>query len=258
MKIFFSESKVDYSTYTFNYAIYCVKEQQAELPQIYNKGFLPYSNTLTLERDVFYLARSLRVDLERFSDTSENRRIHRKIEPLNIQLKVIPKTDFDLTDSVFQKFCLNYASERFSNNSMDEARFNYVIQRPIATHLLEYRTANELVGYVLAVIEGDMMHYWYAFFETKFLAQFPIGKWIMWRTISWAKENGLSNVYLGTCYGETSLYKTRDFRGLTFFDGTKWNEDIKLLKTLCKTDKESLPSDRFKLITEQNEFLAKL
>ena len=101
MKIFFSENRVDYSTYTFDYAIYCLKESQSELPEVYEKGFLPYTGNLSIEGDTFYLARSLRVDLDRFEDTSENRRVNRLVEPLNIQLEVIKKEDFDLNAADF-------------------------------------------------------------------------------------------------------------------------------------------------------------
>ena len=66
MKIFFSENNVDYGTYTFNYAIYAQKESMAELTEIYDKGFLPYTGNINIESDLFYLARSLRVDLQNF------------------------------------------------------------------------------------------------------------------------------------------------------------------------------------------------
>ena len=79
MKIFKSESFVDYSTYTFNYAIYCIKEDQSEIPEIYNKGFLPYSNNMDLKFETYYFARSLRVDIEYFKESSENRRVAKKI-----------------------------------------------------------------------------------------------------------------------------------------------------------------------------------
>ena len=77
MKIFRSESFVDYKTYTFNYATYCIKEDQSELPEIYAQGFLPYSNNINLQEETYYLARSLRVDLSAFKESSENRRVVR-------------------------------------------------------------------------------------------------------------------------------------------------------------------------------------
>ena len=258
MKIFFSENQPDYSTYTFNYAIYCVKEQQGELPDIYSQGFLPYTGNTAIERDIFYLARSLRVELDNFSDSSENRRVNRKVEPLDIQVKLVAKSEMDLTDARFLDFCMNYASDRFSGNAMTPERLHYVLSRETGSHILTFYSEKQIYGYVLAAIEGDILHYWFAFFDQQYLQSHSLGKWMMWRTICWAKEQGLSYVYLGTCYGKHSLYKVRDHKGLTFFDGYKWNKDMARLKQLCKTDYETIDRDRFKLETDQNIFLEQL
>ena len=51
-----------------------------------------------------------------------------------------------------------------------------------------------------------------------------------------AKKKNKEFVYLGTCYGEESLYKVRDFKGIEFFDGNNWVSDIDKLKYLCKSD----------------------
>lgn len=255
MKIFFSENQPDYTTYTFNYAIYCVKEHQSELPAIYARGFLPYTGNTTIERDIFYLARSLRVELDDFSDSSENRRVNRKVEPLNIEIKVQSKSELDLENPDFLNFCMNYASERFSGNAMTQERLDYVLSRETGSHILTFYSEKQVYGYVFAAIEGDSLHYWFAFFDQQYLKSHALGKWMMWRTIVWAKEQGLAHVYLGTCYGKHSLYKVRDHKSLTFFDGTDWNSDMKRLKELCKTDYEVIDRDRFKLGSEQNEFI---
>ena len=258
MKIFFSENQPDYSSYTFNYAIYCVKEQQQELPAIYEKGFLPYSGNTAIERDIFYLARSLRVELDNFSDSSENRRVNRKVAPLNIAIKVTPKSSIDLTDPTFLDFCMSYAADRFSGNAMTSERLSYVLSRETGSHILTFQSEKQIYGYVLAAIEGSMLHYWFAFFDQQYLKSHALGKWMMWRTIAWAKEQGLAHVYLGTCYGKHSLYKVRVDKGLTFFDGTRWNADMTQLKHLCKTDYEGIDRDRFKLETNQNIFIEQL
>jgi len=258
MKIYYSENKVDYSSYTFNYAIYCMKETQEELPDIYDKGFLPYTGNILLEKNVFYLARSLRVDLDRFVDSSENRRVGRKIAELDIQIEAIEKANFDIHDSTFVKFCASYAADRFSGNSMPEDRLRYVLDSDIATHVFRFYNAQQTMGYVLACMVGGALHYWYAFFDTEYMKSHSLGKWMMWRTIRWAKDEGLNHVYLGTCYGHHSLYKVRDHKGLAFFDGSKWDQNAKLIKQLCKTDKEELTADRFKLLEDPNTFLGEL
>lgn len=255
MKIFLSESTPDYSSYTFNYALYCVQENKAEVPNIYAKGFLPYTGNPALEHEVYYLARSLRVDLDNFSDTSENRRVARKAEELDIKLELIKKQNFDLSNTDFVKFCTAYAADRFHDGSMSAERLQYVVSRENASHLFEFTSKGVVVGYVLAVINAGMLHYWYAFFDVQYLQSHSLGKWLMWRVIKWAKENGLNYVYLGTCYGKHALYKIRDHKGLEYWEGNRWSTNTKRLKELCKSDQGDRNADLFKLADNQNEVI---
>jgi arginine-tRNA-protein transferase len=67
---------------------------------------------------------------------------------------------------------------------------------------------------------------------------------MMWRTIRWAKENGLRHVYLGTCCTRRGLYKVRDHKGLEFFAGNGWCRDMERLKALCHADEEAPPKEQ--------------
>lgn len=255
MKRFLSENTVDYTTYTFNYAAYCLKESQNELSEIYALGYLPYTGNLQIEGDIFYLARSLRVDLARFEDTSENRRVNRLIEPLGIQLEVIEKANYAIENEAFQTFCQNYINERIGEDNMTLERWYYILSREVGTHLFRFYTQEKTVGYVLAAKNNDLLHYWFAFFDTELMRTHSLGKWMMWRLIRWAKENNLKYTYLGTAYKPSALYKIRDHKGLEFFDGYGWNNDAKVLKEWCQTDTEPKAADRFKLSENPNEFL---
>jgi hypothetical protein len=246
MKIFFSEYLSDYTTYTFSYAVYCLKESQSELPEIYSRGFLPYTGNISLEQDIFYLARSLRVDLSRFSDTSENRRINRKASELNIRIEAGRKEEFDTASPEFRAFCTEYAESRFVGGVMNEDRLEYVLTRSTLTHILTYRSDTKIYGYVFAALEREAFQYWYAFFDTDYLSSHSLGKWMMWSAIHWAKQNGAKYAYLGTCYKEKALYKVRDHEGVEFFDGEGWNPDKELLKHLCRTDESPKDRDLFK------------
>ena len=246
MKIFFSEYQTDYSSYTFSYAIYCIKEKQEELAEIYQRGFLPYTGDTRLEQDTFYLARSLRIDLEDFSSSSENRRVNRKAEPLEISMEVHAKENFELDDPGFREFCSAYAEERFAGGSMESDRLEYVLSRQMLTHIISFRSRDKIYGYVFAVMKDNMLHYWFSFYDTDYMRSHSLGKWMMWKVIDWGKEQGLSHVYIGTCYREKSLYKVRDHKGAAFFDGQKWNTDINLLKSLCKTDDNPRSKDLYK------------
>lgn len=247
MKIFRSESFVDYSTYTFNYAIYCIKESQSEIPEIYKKGFLPYSNNTDLQFETYYLARSLRVDLERFQDSSENRRVEKKIIAINPSFKVIPISEFNIDQTEFLDFCLDYGKNRFSEG-LEPERLKYILATESISHIFEFEIGDKIAGYVISIIENDTLHYWFSFFDLNF-QKYSLGKYMMFNVIKWAFENDLKHVYLGTCYGEKSLYKVRDFKGLSFFDGNQWNSDMKLLKQKCKLD-NSFTTDCFKQDTD--------
>jgi hypothetical protein len=236
MKIVFSEYLTEYTTYTFSYAVYCIQEKPEEISVIYERGFLPYTGNTAFTGNIFYLARSLRVDLSKFEDTSENRRVNRKIEELRITIIPTEKLLFDTGDPAFISFCTNYAEERFLGGTMDDQRVRYVIGRDTLTHIFTFRSEAQIFGYVFTLLNHDILHYWYAFFNIAYLKSHSLGKWMMWKTLRWAKEQGLKYVYLGTCYKEKALYKIRDHKGIEFFDGVRWNSDVKLLKYLCKAD----------------------
>jgi leucyl-tRNA---protein transferase len=241
MKIFRSESFVDYSSYTFNYATYCIKEEQSEIPEIYDQGFLPYSNNTELKYETYYLARSLRVDLDCFKESSENRRVAKKIVELDPKFEVIPIAKFDLQNESFLHFCLNYGKQRFSEG-LNLNRLVYILNTKSISHIFEFKINKKKVGFVIAIIEKSTLHYWFAFFDLEY-QNFSLGKYMMFSVIQWASENKFKHVYLGTCYGEKSLYKVRDFKGLAFFDGNQWNNDMKLLKVKCKSDNEFIEDD---------------
>ncbi len=257
MKIFYSESLPDYSTYTFNYGIYCRKDDNSELTEIYNAGFLPYSANPQLTHEVFYMARSLRVDLDRFSDSGENRRVNRKIEALEIEMNCIDKKILLAEDDEMITFCENYASSRIGN-AMSPERLRYIFSLDTGTHVFRFTQGDDPIGYVLASCNGEMVHYWFSFFDIELMRSHSLGKWMMWSIIKWAQEQGAKNVYLGTVYGSKSLYKVRDHNGLSFFDGCRWNQNTSLLKTWCKADADQGPADRFKMTGDPNEYLNRL
>ena len=257
MKIFFSESKPEYSSYTFNYGIYCIKEKGDNLAAIYNAGFLPFSGNTNLQKEVFYLARSLRVELSRFSDTSENRRVDRKIHDLGIKMQCIPKVNILADDHDFIPFCEAYAKKRIGD-AMHSKRLHYILSLSYGTDVFKFTIDGKPIGYVLGVCDSEMVHYWFSFFDLELMKSHSLGKWIMWSVIKWSVNSEKKYVYLGTAYGRKSLYKIRDHKGLAFFDGTKWNQDMVKLKEWCKSDDERDATDRFKLAQDPNAYIHNL
>jgi leucyl-tRNA---protein transferase len=255
MKIFFSEHQSIYSTYTFSYGVYCTREPGDNLSDIYANGFLPFTGDLNIKKKVFYLARSVRVVLNKFEDVSENRRVNKLVQPLGIEIIPSEKSTFNFNDPQFLSFCTEYAADRFSGGRMDDARLKYIFNSSTLTHIFTFRSKEKIFGYAFFAIDKNMLHFWYSFYDVYYLKSHSLGKWIMWRTIKWAKENGLNYVYLGTCYNTKALYKVRDFKGAEFFDGMRWNKNIYLLKHLCQKDKEKTEPqfDNLKSINEKTK-----
>jgi leucyl-tRNA---protein transferase len=245
MRILFSEFNNNYTTYSFGYAVYAVADLP-EMEAVYDKGFLPYSADLSLKSEIFYLCRSLRVNLSRFSDSSENRRVDRKMENFEIRWELKAKKEFPLEDPVFLDLCLRYSALRFVGGGLGEDRLSYILHRENATHVLTFAMGDKVLAHVLLGLHGQSLHYWFAFLDPDWDGEAPLGKWVMWRTIVWAKEQGFNWVYLGTCYGQRSLYKVRDHKGLEFFDGEGWSDDLAELKRRCKEDGQERDRDMFK------------
>src|SRR5579862_523252 len=90
MKLLFSETNSDYENYQFPYAIWAVPEKGETPADIFDAGFLPSSRQL----DRFYLCRQVRVDLGKFKPSSENRRIMRKCERIEVTVVQLYKLDY--------------------------------------------------------------------------------------------------------------------------------------------------------------------
>ncbi len=243
MRIFFSEAPPDYETYTFPYAIYAEMENNDLTEEVYRRGFLPYSDIRYIPEGkiLFYLSRSIRIDLQRFELTSENRRIRKKMANTGISFEVVSKKQINFYQ--IKEFVQNYVHQRIGN-TMSEKRLHYIFHHPLMNKIAVFGNETKTTGYVWLVENNKMRHYWFAFFDTA-LMSYGIGKWMMEQMISDAKEQGMHYIYLGTCYGPKALYKIRDFKAVEYFDGNRWISAIKHLKHKCK-DQANKSIDDFK------------
>jgi|GEM_PF-282487 len=253
MRIFYSEFRNDYSSYTFSYVPYCVFESIQNHSRIYNKGFLPYTGDPEMTNYLYYMARSLRVNLSEFSLISENRRVLRRFEEYTMNYEWIRKNEFSSYVSEHKNSWMQYCAARFSDDAMNEERLRYIMESPFATGIIRFTLDDIHAGDVIVSNQGDMLHYWFCFYDLEKFEGLPLGKYLMLQVIRLCQEDGFRYVYLGTCYGDRSLYKARDFRGVEFFDGAGWQADLNRLKNWCHQDNENPKLDRFKRMDDDQQ-----
>jgi arginyl-tRNA--protein-N-Asp/Glu arginylyltransferase len=242
MKLLFSEQTVDYTHYQFSYAVWAVPEAGETPADIFQAGFLPSSRQL----DRFYLCRQIRVALEQFELSSENRRILRKGDGINVEL--VPREKFDYT-AKRREFFKSYADQKFGGGVMSYERLDSLFNTPIISHLLVFtdsKTGQE-IGVATLYVEGDTLaYYYYAFYDLNYFNR-SLGMFMMTSAAELFAGRGLKHLYLGTCYSDRALYKTQ-FTGVEFFNGFRWSDNLEELKYLLQHDKEK--SDQHLLETE--------
>lgn len=230
MKLLFSEARSDYQHYIFPYAIWAVPEAHETPADVFNRGFLPNSPNL----DRFYLCRNIRVELDKYQPSSENRRILRKGG--NIAFKLILRSDFDFTPQ-WREFCKSYADAKFGQDVMSYERLDKLMSSPIISHLVIFtdNASGKDIGLVMLYLQQPAMaFYYYAFYDLQFPAD-HLGMFMMTAAAGLMKEQCIAFLYLGSCYSRSALYKTQ-FPGVQFFNGNQWSKNIAELKYLIDKD----------------------
>src|SRR5690349_1892759 len=244
MKLLFSEAKADYAHYIFPYAIWAFPEPGEAASDLFAEGFLPSSRNL----DRFYLCRQVRINLEKFAPSSENRRILRKGDGL--QSVLVPKAKFQYTPER-REFFKNYADIKFGKDVMSYERLDLLFEGAITSHVLLFTDTNsgEEVGAVTLYLEPNKLaYYYYAFYDLKYYSR-NLGMFMMTSAVACFAERGFRHLYLGSCYLENAMYKTQ-FAGAEFFNGVRWSGDLKELKYLIRRGKH----DQAQHLLESDEY----
>jgi arginyl-tRNA--protein-N-Asp/Glu arginylyltransferase len=195
---------------------------------MFNAGFLPSSRNL----DRFYLCRHLRLDLAKFTLSSENRRILRKGEGLRVEL--IPRSQFDYTPAR-RGFFKSYADTKFGKDVMSYDRLDALFSSPIISHLLVFtdESSGAEIGVASLYVESPALaFYYYAFYDLTH-ANRSLGMFMMTSAARLFAGLGFAWLYLGSCYSENALYKTQ-FAGMQFFTGFRWSDNLAELKFLVR------------------------
>jgi len=218
---------------------------------LYNRGFI-FTRT---GKGNTYKTRSVRVDLDKFELSSENKRILRKTEELDLEVKPVPYLDYSWKIGKLGKgfYEEKFGKGTFSANKIKElltdeekSNFNKLFiychserseesTDPSSQAPQDDNDANsKSIGYCVCYENNNILHYSYPFYNQN-INNPNIGMGMMTRAVEWAKANGKKYIYLGSASSSKSLYKFQ-FKGIEWFDKEDgWTSDIQKLKA-CLTN----------------------
>jgi hypothetical protein len=220
MKLLFSEAPSDYANYLFPYVVWGFLEPGERPAEAFARGFLPSLPDLSR----FYLCRQVRVRLDRFQPSSENRRILRKGEGLD--LAIVPRAQFEWTLER-REFCETYARARWTSPP-SPGRIDRLFHAPMTTHVGVFLDRDGVDrGLVTLYQDEGTWFYSNAFYEPD--APAGRGAFLMTSMVDCLARDGQGFLHLGTCYSRSALYKTQ-FAGVEFHTGNGWSADLEDLK----------------------------
>lgn len=169
MKIFLHEFGHHYKKYLFGYTLHALREQNDLFNDLFAKGFLPYTGDTAI-KNTYYMARSCRIELEKFSLSSENRRIQKKILPGTF-IKTKHSPEELINNDHFIKFCIDYFTNRHGPDIFSKERLQFVLSFSNEVHVIKYaNTQGDAMAYVIETQGKDAAQYWFSFYDLNALA----------------------------------------------------------------------------------------
>jgi len=237
VKKFRSEGPISYANYQFAYCDWIHLEDSKELKTVYGDGFLPFSGDPKDPRHLFYMARSLRVNLEHFSVDKKRRYDHREWTDFGLIRSIQKKEAFMALhgESAIEK-AQKWMHPRFGEKALSPDRLAYILAKPYLSHILTWSRKDRLTAFAL-IVRGDWgAHYWYVFYENGGGEKSAPGHGYLADFLEWARSEELPHAYIGTAYGLKSRYKSRGLKGIEFWDGNSWNTGKEKLKQRQEAD----------------------
>lgn len=201
------------------------------ISSMYNKGYL----FTRLGKGVMHQTRSLRINLEKFELNSENKRILKKVEAINIDFKNLPLEDYSWE---IHKLGKDFYTKKFGDGTMSASKIKEMFNNQETSNMNSVFTYSlqvsklEKVGYCLCYSNSEILHYAYPFYNL--VIDLPnLGIGMMTKAIIWSKENGKKYLYLGSITNEKSKYKLQ-FSGLEWWHENEWVADINELKNILQ------------------------
>jgi arginyl-tRNA--protein-N-Asp/Glu arginylyltransferase len=197
---------------------------QDNVEKAYDEGYV----FTRVDKGVMNKTRSFRVNLKAYAPSSENRRMLRKVENLNLSVESIPYSGYSweigkLAKDFYEKFGDNVFSANKIKEILtesDKSNFNKLL-------VFTDSQTKEKVGFAICYESRNLIHYSYPFY----VEEASRGLGMMTLALEWAKSKGKDFIYLGSLQRPTDSYKLQ-FLGGEWFDGKIWQFDTKPLKEI--------------------------
>lgn len=197
---------------------------EENIESLYNQGYV----FTRVDKGVMKQTRSVRIDLRKFSLSSENRRILKKTENIDLYAYSLPYSDYNWTIGKIAKdfYDKKFGDKTFSANKLKEIVTNG--EKSNFNCLLRYSS----LGFCIAYTSKNIVHYSYPFYDLE-SAPKDMGLGMMIRAIEWAKESGRKYFYIGSAQRTGDSYKFQ-FDNIEWFDGKEWKTDIEEIKKILQ------------------------
>ncbi len=207
------------------------------IEQQYDRGFV----FTRLGKGVMQEICSVRVCLERFAPTSENRRVLERAGTLLCSLVPLPLQSYHWS---IGKMASDFYTEKFGVGTVSANKIKELMTDPSrsnmnAVFVYTHKNETEPAGYCLARETNTMIHYAYPFYQLR--VQSPesrvSGMSMMTLAVVYARAHEQKFIYLGSVHDEKSLYKLQ-FEGLEWWDPEckNWSTDLAALKARAAAD----------------------
>ncbi len=242
MRVFHSELVVNPELYSFGYSTYAYFETGDDLADCYRQGFLPFVGVRNEKAPMLYMARGSRVRVKEFTESSEHRRVDRRVNERflgGIEVRTHEKALFDQIDDL-KNFLLTYFRSRFGSAAMPSDRLDAILASPLLTQIVEYRSRDKIIAYTLETHGSNFFHVWYISYAPEFEGS-NLGAYLFLSLVQRARAAKKDFAYLGVTCGMHMHLKTY-FQPLEYWDGREWVHDLKSekLKRLLATDSTRL------------------
>ncbi|MDO8575609.1 MAG: hypothetical protein Q7R78_02835 [bacterium] len=220
----------------------------SKIEEMYSNGFV----FTRIDKNIMHQTRSVRMKLADFDLSSENKRILKKVE--NVEMKKVslplPLASEDNKNGYnwsIGKMAKDFYETKFGSGIMSAQKIKEILtdgSKSNFNSLLTFDNVNDSslnsVGYVICYENSKIMHYSYPFYDLKKIEDIEIpnnslpksiGLGMMTKAVLDAKNRGLEYVYLGSLQRPSDVYKLQ-FKGMEWFDGEKWETDLYKVKNI--------------------------